>query len=176
MSSRLPPKKLAHRAGAALPEQELMPGDVALAWPGQRLKTLLGSCVAVILTDAHRSLGCMCHIVHSSSPNSANLHNTAYATCAMDRMFHLLRQAAVAPTQCVAYVYGGGNMFPHLHQEEHVGQRNAQWALNFLHAHQIGIVAQAVGGASYRKIAWTVGPGEPELISTDVTTGALYER
>ena len=35
---------------------ELLPGDTALGYAGDRMKTLLGSCVAVILTDPRRTV------------------------------------------------------------------------------------------------------------------------
>ena len=38
---------------------DLMPGDVALGTAGDQLKTLLGSCVSVILTDPRRTVGAM---------------------------------------------------------------------------------------------------------------------
>jgi chemotaxis protein CheD len=159
---------LPHRRHAAPLEQELMPGDVALARRGERLKTLLGSCVAVILTDPHRTVGVMCHIVHSSRPNSANLHNTAFGSCAMDDMFHRLRRVGLAPTLCQAYAFGGGDMFPHLGLQQTVGERNARWVTDFLAEHNIELLTHSLGGAQYRKIAWTVGPEEPELVLTPV--------
>ena len=155
---------LAGRRHGAAQEQELMPGDVALARRGERLKTLLGSCVAVLLTDPHRTVGVMCHIVHSSRPNSANLHNWAYGSCAMDEMFHRLRHAGFSPTQCQAYAFGGGNMFPRLVTQDTVGDRNVRWVTDFLADHHIELVAHSFGGPHYRKIAWTVGLGEPELV------------
>ncbi|MCU0686006.1 MAG: hypothetical protein MUF34_27800, partial [Polyangiaceae bacterium] len=42
----------------------LMPGDVACADRGERMETLLGSCIAIVLTDRRNTVGAMCHIVH----------------------------------------------------------------------------------------------------------------
>jgi len=165
---------LAHRHRHSPNEFELMPGDVATGRQGDRLKTLLGSCVAVILTDPHRTVGVMCHIVHSSAPNSVNLHNTAYGVCAMDEMFHRLRHVGLAPALCQAWAFGGGNMFPNLATSDNVGSRNARWVTDFLHDHHIELIGQALGGSHYRKVAWTVGHGEPELIESPIETGALY--
>ena len=159
---------LSQRSRDMLVEYELMPGDVALAHHGERLKTLLGSCVAVILTDPRRTVGAMCHIVHSSRPNSANLHNTAYGSCAMDDMFHRLRRVGLTPSRCQAYAYGGGNMFPQMMTTDNVGLRNARWVTDFLAAHNIQLVEHSLGGAHYRKVAWTVGTLEPELIMTPI--------
>ena len=66
---------------------ELMPGDVALGYAGDQLKTLLGSCVSVILTDPRRTVGAMCHIVHVGIPTRPTSHNTAYGVVAMAEMF-----------------------------------------------------------------------------------------
>ena len=142
---------------------ELMPGDVALGRQGDRLKTLLGSCISVILTDPRRTVGAMCHIVHVSNPNAANQHNTAYGIVAMDEMFHRLQSVGITPQQCVAYVHGGGNMFPNIWNKHHVGATNAKWVLHFLEEHQINVVEKDVGGNVYRKVSWTVGLDRPHV-------------
>ena len=87
---------------------ELMPGDVALGQAGDTLKTLLGSCVSVILTDPRRTVGVMCHIVHVGHPNAANKHNTAFGSVAMADMVRRLYQVGFATRSCEAYGEGGG--------------------------------------------------------------------
>ena len=140
---------------------ELMPGDVALGLAGARFKTLLGSCVSVILTDPRRTVGVMCHIVHVGHPNAANVHNTAYGLVAMDEMFHRLRRLGVTPRMCEAYVYGGGNMFPQFSARRHVGTSNVDWVLDYLDEHAIPVLNQCLGGHGYRKVSWIVGVAEP---------------
>jgi chemotaxis protein CheD len=142
-----------------------MPGDVALAFAQDPLKTLLGSCVSVILTDPKRTVAAMCHIVHVGKPNAANRRNTAYGAPAMEDMFAKLRGVGVTPKLCQAYVFGGGNMFPHLFMERHVGASNIAWVLDYLHEHGIQVVDHCLGGNGYRKVSWTVGPTEP-LVET----------
>ncbi|GAB4215504.1 MAG: chemoreceptor glutamine deamidase CheD [Rhodoferax sp.] len=142
---------------------ELMPGDVALGRVGDTLRTLLGSCVSVILTDPRRTVGVMCHIVHVGRPNAANEHNTAYGSVAMSDMTRRLFAVGFAPRSCQAYVYGGGNMFPKLFTHHHVGANNAEWVLGYLAHHKIALVHQDLGGAGYRKLSWTVGAGEPKV-------------
>lgn len=142
---------------------ELMPGDVALGLADDQMKTLLGSCVSVILTDPRRTVGAMCHIVHVGTPNAANRHNTAYGVAAMHEMSTLLRDKGVNPRMCEAYVYGGGNMFPSLVTSTHVGQNNVDWVLDYLHHHGIAIVDHHLGGQGYRKVFWAVGPQPPKV-------------
>jgi chemotaxis protein CheD len=155
-------------AGHAIKAIELMPGDVVLGLAGDPMKTLLGSCVSVILTDPRRTVGAMSHIVHVGKPNAANTRNTAYGEVAMQEMFDRLIGIGIPPTRCQAYVYGGGNMFPQMFSTTHVGAKNAEWALDFLHDHGIVVVGESLGGNGYRKVAWTVGREQPdvEIVST----------
>jgi chemotaxis protein CheD len=142
-----------------------MPGDIAFARAGDQLKTLLGSCVSVILTDPRRTVATMCHIVHVGHPSAANAGSTAYGAAAMEAMFGHLRLVGVNAHMCEAYVFGGGNMFPQLFGGTHVGETNANWVMDFLHHSGIAVVDHCLGGNGYRKVMWTVGPNEP-LVET----------
>lgn len=155
---------------------ELLPGDVALGLAGDQLKTLLGSCVSVILTDPRRTIGVMCHIVHVGPPTAANSHNSAYGQVAMADMCKRLLSIGVTPKLCQAYVYGGGNMFPHLFTRRHVGASNSAWVLDYLAEHQIQIVEQDLGGEGYRKVCWTVGPDEPQVETVFAELGTNHGR
>jgi chemotaxis protein CheD len=155
---------------------DLMPGDVALGQTGDQLKTLLGSCVSVILTDPRRTVAAMCHIVHVGQPNTANLNNTAYGVAALDDMFRRLHAVGVTPRLCQAYVFGGGNMFPNLITSNPIGGNNVSWVLHQLSHHHITVVDQCLGGNGYRKVSWTVGPTEPIVEVVFAGTGASDGR
>ena len=148
--------------------QVLHPGDVALAERGERLETLLGSCVAVVLTDPRRTVGAMCHIVHSKPPASGATVSAAYADVALERMYALLRSHGIEPRLCEAYVYGGGNMFPALFAQGHVGDDNAQWALEALAHDAVPVLFHDLGGNTYRRLSWVVGPELPQVTAVAV--------
>jgi len=144
--------------------QVLHPGDVVLAQRGDRLETLLGSCIAIILTDPRRTLAAMCHIVHSGrAPADTRGETTSHAEPALAAMFALLRSNGINPLLCEAYLFGGGNMFPRLYAQAHVGSNNTSWALAALADLGIGLVGQDTGGNAYRRITWAVGPDAPQL-------------
>lgn len=145
----------------------LHPGDVAVGERGDHLETLLGSCVAVILTDPRRTVAAMCHIVHSG-PTPSGGETTAHAEPAMEAMFGLLVGYGIDPLKCEAYVFGGGNMFPSLFKRSHVGESNAQWALDILADLGIQLITHDVGGTTYRRISWTVGQGAPQVVAVEV--------
>jgi chemotaxis protein CheD len=150
----------------------LHPGDVVCAHRGDRLETLLGSCVAIILTDPHRTVGAMCHIVHSTLTGASACDSTAHASNALKAMYGLLRTEGFVPGMCKAYVYGGGNMFPSLSMRCHVGQANARWALQTLLDDGVSVLDQDLGGNTYRRVGWTVGRDVPEVKAMLVPTPA----
>jgi chemotaxis protein CheD len=155
-------------ADASGVQHTLHPGDVACGVRGDRFATLLGSCVAVVLTDPRRTIGVMCHVVHSTAHTSGP-RDSAWGDVALDRMYELLRQRGIAPQLCEAYVYGGGNMFPGLvGGGPHIGDNNAHWILTALAQDRVRVLHTDVGGTTYRKLSWTVGPDAPQAVAVEV--------
>lgn len=147
----------------------LHPGDVACGTRGDHLETLLGSCVAVVLTDPRRTVGAMCHIVHASlGGGDDNSRDSRFGDVALDVLYELLRERSIEPRLCEAYVYGGGNMFPKLFSGGHVGTANARWTLEALALDGVRVLHQDLGGTAYRKLSWTVGPGAPRVTAVAV--------
>ncbi|MDE1928543.1 MAG: chemotaxis protein CheD [Burkholderiales bacterium] len=146
----------------------LHPGDVACATRGDRLETLLGSCVAIVLTDPRRTMGAMCHIVHCRPAPAEAPASAAYADVALHSMYEMLRAHGINPLMCEAYIFGGGNMFPELFPTSHVGTCNARWALEALAADGVRVLSHDLGGNTYRRLAWTVGPDAPEVTAVAV--------
>jgi chemotaxis protein CheD len=144
----------------------LHPGDVVVAGRGETLETLLGSCVSVILTDPRRTVGAMCHVVHTGSTSGAR--DTTHGEVALAAMQDQLRAIGIDPLRCEAYVAGGGNMFPALMRDDHVGAQNARWALDALQRLGLPLLAQDLCGNRYRRLRWTVGPETPEIRNVDV--------
>lgn len=147
---------------AGIPTHTLHPGDVRCALRGERLVTLLGSCVAVVLTDPRRTVGAMCHIVHAPGGDLTRRGSSAaWGDLALETMQRQLLGRGIQPRMCEAYVFGGGNMFPQLYEGPHVGQGNAAWTLGALAGAGIRVISQDLGGAAYRRLSWTVGPEAP---------------
>jgi len=143
----------------------LHPGDVVCAERGDRLETLLGSCVALLLTDPRRTVAAMCHVVHARPAPAADRRNSAHGDAAVMRLAGLLRARGIEPRLCEAWVFGGGNMFPRFAgatpAEGHVGAANAAWATACLQELGLRVLGSELGGNVYRKVVWTIGAGEP---------------
>ena len=148
----------------------LHPGDVAYGERGDRMSTLLGSCVSIILTDPRRTVGAMSHIVHArpASARGGGASAAAYGGAALQKMYGLLRAHAIEPKRCQAYIYGGGNMFPGMYPQMHVGASNSRWALDALESEGVEILHHDLGGATYRRLSWTVGPESPQVAAMPI--------
>jgi chemotaxis protein CheD len=154
--------------GRAPTVHTLHPGDVVVALRDDRMETLLGSCVAIVLTDPRRTIGAMCHIVHSRSPVAGARDSGAYAATALRTMYDGLRGHGITASLCEAWVFGGGNMFPATFAQRHVGEDNSSWALDALRRDGVRVLAHDVGGTVYRRLAWTVGASLPQVVATPV--------
>jgi chemotaxis protein CheD len=146
----------------------LHPGGVICADRGARLNTLLGSCVAVVLTDRARTVGAMCHIVHSQPAVRQDAMPTASADAAIDALYDLLMDRGLSPRLALAFVYGGGNMFPSVVNQRHVGEINGRHVLNRLTVDGVCVLVQDLGGNIYRRVSWTVGPELPQVRAVEV--------
>lgn len=144
----------------------LHPGQVALGFRGDTLETLLGSCVAVLLTDPRHTVGVMSHIVHSRPAPAGSERSCAFADVALQTMVDLLQEHAISAHLCDASVYGGGNLFPDLVPGRSVGDHNAQWALDALAQLGARLVAVDLGGPCSRQLSWTIGSATPQLKAT----------
>lgn len=146
----------------------LHPGDVAFAERGDQLETLLGSCVSIVLTDPRRTVAAMCHFVHARSAPDTAANDSHYAEAALSKLYGLLYDRGINPLLCVAYVYGGGNMFSQIYQTPQVGENNLRWALAALADDGIRVLLEDVGGTCYRRVKWTVGHQLPQVIAVEI--------
>ncbi len=151
----------------------LQPGELCVLGRGDSVDILLGSCVAIVLTDPRRTLAGACHVVHVGVRHIGPGLPTAHGPTALAALFASLRARAIEPMRCHAWVAGGGHMFPQRLLERpdelHPGHLNSHWALQALSALGIPVLGHHLGGTAYRRLRWTVGPGTPSVDATDIT-------
>lgn len=158
----------------------LDPGEYFVGDDSFQVRTLLGSCVSITLWHPIKRFGAMCHFLLSSRPAAAldmdrrkanrpaNERRAAtaldgkYADEVMLLMLSELREAKVAPEQCLAKVFGGGNMFPGRRMEDNlnVGKKNGETAKMLLRSHGIDLVSEDLYGNGHREVIFNVGNGD----------------
>lgn len=141
----------------------LQPGEFYFGEANTRIRTLLGSCIAITLWHPTRRVGGMCHFLLPSRPGG-------YLTAQLDgrygdeALLWLIREAMAKCTDPGKYeikVFGGGNMFPNSQSARgcEVGQRNIERALSLLDAYQMPVAARHVGGFGHRNLIFDVWSG-----------------
>lgn len=151
-------------------EHFLQPGDVAFGGRQLRLRTVLGSCVALVFWHPQRLLGGMCHYMlpHRRVQRGGNL-NGRYAADALALLFDFIHRAGARPEQFVVSIFGGGDMFPGVQRCNglSIGQQNINAAKCLIEAHGLQCEVYHVGGPGYRSLMFDVSTGRLQLNHAD---------
>jgi chemotaxis protein CheD len=116
--------------------------------------TVLGSCVAACIRDTQSGIGGMNHFMlpDSNLDTSDPLSKSArYGTFAMELLVNQLMKLGARRSNLEAKVFGGGNVLAGL-TSANVGERNAQFVMQFLQTEKIRVVAKDLVDIYPRKV------------------------
>jgi chemotaxis protein CheD len=84
-----------------------------------------------------------------------------YAEEAISLMLGSLKQRGVAPEECQAKLFGGGNMFPLQSRagESSVGHKNGHAARRLMQDRGIPIISESLFGDGHRRIIFDIDSG-----------------
>ncbi len=141
--------------------------------------TLLGSCVAVCIHDKVRGIGGMNHFLlpvnGSIDPLQAAYDKTArYGDYAMELLINRAMALGAERRNLVAKVFGGASMLGNVNNT--IGERNADFALNYLDVEKIPVSAKDLGGNCARKISFYPDSGKVVLRRIRTTNTTLLSR
>ncbi len=161
---------------------KVMPGEYEVTDGEDALVTLLGSCVAACVRDPALGLGGMNHFMLPDDERGGGTANARYGAYAMEVLINELIKRGAQRRRLEAKVFGGGNVMRGFTQNR-VGDRNAQFVLEYLDREQIPIVAQDLGDAYARKVAFWVRTGRVLVrhlpmaaTAADLAAEQAYER
>jgi chemotaxis protein CheD len=139
----------------------LQPAEVFVTLRPRLIRTLLGSCVAICLSNGHRGIGAMCHALLPSSQGATGAEGGRFVDEALGTMLRHLDQAGVKPGTLKARIFGGADMFqPQGSNLYAVGQRNIDMARTALDAAGIPVIGESTGGTLGRKVIFNTASGE----------------
>jgi chemotaxis protein CheD len=144
----------------------LNPGEWFFGSGAIRLRTVLGSCVALVFWHPRHLLGGMCHYL---LPQRAVVKSRAldgrYGNEALELLLDRIHASKARPAEFRISVFGGGNMFPGLMRPDnhYVGQRNVEQARHLLNLHQLHCHNFHVEGVGYRTVVFDLANGDIEL-------------
>lgn len=141
----------------------LRPGEFYFGDRDTRIRTILGSCVAITLWNPQRRIGGMCHFMLPSRGTSRGATlDGRYGDEAIHLFLKEIKRSRSAPGEYEAKVFGGGNMFPGTrhHSALQVGRRNIDTSLRCLQHHKFRIKARHLAGHGHRNIVFDLGSGD----------------
>ncbi|QXI31163.1 chemotaxis protein CheD [Pseudomonas vanderleydeniana] len=140
----------------------LQPGELYFSDRYTRLRTLLGSCVSIVLWHREALLGGMCHYLLPTSCHPDHKPDGRYADGALHQLLREIRMSGTHARDYRIGLFGGGNMLESRNRQ-HIGQRNVEAGLALLAAHGLACHAQDVGGEGYRNLIFDVWSGSIAL-------------
>lgn len=152
-------------------------GQWAVAAAPSRLRTLLGSCVGVVVYDRNGRVGGLAHIVLPASRGAAD-NPGKYADTAVPALIAEIerRLGGRAAGRLVAKLAGGASMFPigtpSPNALMNIGRLNHEAVEALLAARRIPILARDLGGGGGRNLIFDVASG---IVSIRTPGGAERE-
>jgi chemotaxis protein CheD len=131
---------------------KLMPGEYYVTKRDMVLVTVLGSCVAACIRDRVSGIGGMNHfMLPDNKDDSPVAAGTRYGTYAMELMINQLLKAGAKRGNLEAKLFGGGNVLRGF-TVTNVGERNVDFAQQYLEKEKIRVVAESLLDIYPRKI------------------------
>ena len=125
-------------------------------------RTLLGSCISVILWHPERRLAGMSHVVlpRRCGGNEAGALDGRFCDEAITLLLQDIARSVAHPRQFQVYLVGGGRMYHAQSRKFSIGNRNIEAARDQLKQAGFTIRAEHVGKDYYRKVELDLRSGE----------------
>ncbi|HUW27694.1 MAG TPA: chemoreceptor glutamine deamidase CheD [Sulfuriferula sp.] len=133
---------------------KILPGEYYFTGKEMLIVTVLGSCVAACIRDRVSGVGGMNHFMLPDSGNDVDSPLSAsmrYGAYAMEVLINQLLKAGARRENLEAKVFGGGNVLRGF-TTINVGERNAQFVLDYLRAENVRVMAEDLNDIHPRKV------------------------
>lgn len=141
---------------------KILPGEYYVTQADKLIVTVLGSCVAVCLRDKYTGVGGMNHFLlpNDGSHETGLLTESArYGVYAMELLINHLLKLGATRNRFEAKVFGGGNVLRGM-TINNVGQRNAEFVLDYLSNESIPVMAKDLLDDYPRKVYFFPDTGQ----------------
>lgn len=137
--------------------------------PNIELSTILGSCVAVCMWDPQQGVGGMNHFLLSDGGASNAVKYGAYA---MEMLINGLLKHGARRSSLQSKIFGGASVS---NIAGDIGQKNGEFARNFLMNEGIPCLGESLGGAKARRVRFNPVSGGVRLLFVQPTEVAPLE-
>ncbi len=132
-------------------------GELAVAGGKTVLRTLLGSCLGLVLFDRRAKMGGLAHILLPNSQGKSDLP-AKFVDTAIPALIDRMTDRIGRTPNLVAKMSGGANMFASVSPQP-IGWQNIEAAERLLREFQVPIVARHLGGEQGRRMRFYAASG-----------------
>lgn len=141
----------------------LQPGEFYFGDADTRVRTILGSCVAVTLWHPKKRIGGMCHYMlpKNHRRNHKEGLDGRYAEDAIQMFMHEIKKSHTHVHDYEVKIFGGGNQFPDQDRMVFsVSDRNVEVGRSLLQQHGLKIKSEHLGGTGHRNVIFELWSGD----------------
>lgn len=136
----------------------LHPGETVFFQESRRIRTVLGSCVAVTVWHPGIKIGGMCHfLLERPQQEGQKVDDDRYGEVALEHLYEHMCQHAI-PEAYELGVFGGGNLFSR-RAGETIGERNVAFTNAWLRKHGLEAKTEHVLGNLCRTLVFDLSDG-----------------
>ena len=157
MSESMNNSSISSKEFRSLPERKVGMGEIDVVSGAFRLRTLLGSCVGLMLYDHRHHVGGLAHIVLPHSNGEGTPHGK-YADTALPELLRQIEQLNGRVKHLAAKISGGANMFA-TKGPMSIGDQNIAAVEQLLKSAGIPILGRHCGGNQGRRVSFDVDTG-----------------
>jgi len=154
----------------------LQPGEWWFGDRDTRIRTVLGSCVSIVLWHPRRLIGGMCHyMLPARNARRGSSLDGRYADEAMQLLLADIAKADTRPQEYEAKLFGGGSMFSadDCHGKNvsrgQVHDRNVEAGRLLVAKYGFRLTAEHLGGCGHRQLVFDIWSGHAWLRHTPLT-------
>ena len=156
----------------------LQPGELYCGDATVRIRTLLGSCVAITVWHPRWRIGGMTHCLLPTDSRGGNgrSNDGRYVDEAIETLVSDLFAQCGQRSQFQAKLFGGSDMFGAVEGKPRldIGGKNIARAIQLLDAFGLPLVAKDVGGRAHRSLIFQIATGDV-WVSRGAQAGLLDE-
>ena len=144
-------------------EHFLHPGEFHFSKAPEKIGTLLGSCIAIVLWHPVLKIGGMCHFVLPRRPYSIGHKELdgRYADDAIKLFEQSAKKQRTSLKEYQAKIFGGGNHLPNQSDiQDSIGSKNAEAAMILLLDKNVDITVVDVGENWARRVIFELQTGD----------------
>jgi chemotaxis protein CheD len=137
----------------------LQPGEFYFGGAATRIRTLLGSCVAITMWHPARKIGGMCHYMLPSRQTPSRPLDGKYADEAMALFMLEVARHHTRPEEYQVKLFGGGTMFPGYSEKTNIALSNVRAARRLVKQHHLRLRAEDLGRNGHRNVIFDISSG-----------------